>query len=127
MHTPYSEIFGHSPDFEVTYKIFSPEEGGRKTPAYQGIRWDFSYEEYADEGFMIWPEILDGSTSEVLKTGTPIPNYGKATMWILNFQLRSLHQKRIKIGVRGYFMEGRQKVSVCEVIQIAGLFSNSTE
>lgn len=98
MRKPYSEIFGHLPDFEVAYRVFSPEEGGRKTPAFQGIRWDFMYEEYPQENSMVYPEVVDVNTREVFVSETPIPEYGIATMWILNPKLRSMHQKRIKLG-----------------------------
>lgn len=43
--TPYAEVFGREADFQVTYHLFSAEEGGRYTPAYQGIRWDIRYED----------------------------------------------------------------------------------
>ncbi len=127
MHKPYLEVFGHLPDFEVTYRIFSPEEGGRKTPVFQGIRWDFTYEDYPSEGFMIYPEIIDVNTKVAIEAEVAIPDYGIATMWILNSRLRGLHQKRIKLGTRGYFVEGPRKVGVCEVTRIIGLFSNPIE
>jgi uncharacterized protein (DUF433 family) len=37
-NTPYTEVFGREADFQVTYQLFTEEEGGRHTPAYQGIR-----------------------------------------------------------------------------------------
>lgn len=124
MHTPYQQLFGHSADFEVTYRLFSPEEGGRKLPPFQGIRWDFLYEEFPGEGFMIYPEIMAPQTNEIFPSGIPIPPYGIATMWILNSSLRTLHQQRLKAGTRGYFIEGPKKVGVCEVSRILGLHSN---
>jgi hypothetical protein len=30
-------------DFEAIIRIFRPDEGGRQTPAFNGIRWDFAY------------------------------------------------------------------------------------
>ncbi|MVM39715.1 hypothetical protein GO730_22425 [Spirosoma sp. HMF3257] len=101
MHKPYQEVFKHLPDFEITYHILSPEEGGSKMPAFQGIRWDFTYEEYPSERFMIYPEIIDVSTNGIFAPGIPIPKFGMATMWVLNPQLHPVHQKRIKVGVRG--------------------------
>jgi len=123
-HTSYKQLFGHIADFEVTYRLFSAEEGGRKLSPFQGIRWNFMYEEFPKESFMIYPEILDAQTKEVFPTDIPIPQYGIATMWILNPSLRSLHQQRIEVGTRGYFTEGPQKVGVCEVMRILGLHSN---
>lgn len=127
MHIPYSERFGHLPDFEVTYHIFSVEEGGRKISAYQGIRWDFMYDEYRNALHIVYPEILNSITREPFESEVPIPENGIATMWILSPEFRPLHQQRIKPGTRGYFMEGNTKVAVCEVTRIVGLFSNPAE
>ena len=44
-------------------------------------------------------------------------------MWIINNQLRKYHQERIKIGLTGYFIEGK-RVATCEIIEIIGLLAN---
>jgi hypothetical protein len=52
-------------DFEATIRVYGPKEGGRRTPAFNGIRWDFVY---ADDGpnppslYMIWPVMLPAET-----------------------------------------------------------------
>ena len=81
MRKPYQELFGHLPDFEVTYHVYSPEEGGRKTPAYQGTRWDFIYDEDRNGSYMVYPEILNLTTREPFEPGLPIPENGLATIW----------------------------------------------
>ncbi|MGA0557009.1 hypothetical protein ACO2Q8_10185 [Larkinella sp. VNQ87] len=125
MHKPYEERAGHPPDFEVTYRLFTADEGGRRTPAFQGIRWDFLYEDFSKEAFMIWPEFLDKNGVLFAEEFEPIEPYGRALMWIVNPALRrTVHQHRIKVGTRGYFMEGLTKVGVCEVTRILGLMSN---
>ncbi|MBD2702561.1 hypothetical protein IC229_18075 [Spirosoma sp. BT702] len=127
MHIPYQELFGRQPDFEVTYHIYSPEEGGRTLPGFQGTLWDFMDDVDRNGMYMIYPEILNLTTREPFERGMPIPENGIATMWILSSKLRSLHQQRIKVGTRGYFMEGSKKVAVCEVTNIISLFSNPVE
>jgi hypothetical protein len=127
MHTPYQQLFGHAADFEVTYQLFSSEEGGRKLPAFQGILWGFLYEDFPKEGFMIYPEILDTQTKELFASGIPIPVYGIATVWILNPALRPLHQQRVQVGTRGYFSEAPKKVDVCEVTRLLDLHTNPTQ
>lgn len=42
-------------------------------------------------------------------------------MWILNGTLQKLHKERITIGLKGYVVEGRDKVAECEIIQIVNL------
>lgn len=49
-------------DFKVKYKFRSFEEGGRKTPVYQGLRSDFWYhhkDSMENNVFMIWPLFED--------------------------------------------------------------------
>jgi len=117
----YTEQFGRLPDFRVTYHLFTPEEGGRKTPAYQGIRWDFRYEDkFIHPGtWMIWPEFLD-LTGEVLALG-PIPDMGQANMFCVNTDNHTFHRQHIRPGVRGYFVEGSRRMGVCEVVEVLGL------
>lgn len=122
--TPYSTIFNRLPDFEVTYSLFTAAGGGRKTPAFQRVRWSFMYEEYPGERFMIFPEIIIAVTREIYGAGIPIPTYGLAAIWLLNSDNRLLHHSRIQVGTSGFFVEGTDKVGVCEVVRIISLFSN---
>ena len=117
---PYTEAFGREPDFRVTYRLFTAEEGGRKTSACQHIRWDFRY---ADEAvstgtWMVWPEFLDPD-GQVVPNG-PFSPVGQANMFICNPERRDFHHPHIRPGVRGFFLEGRP-VGVCEVTEVLGL------
>jgi hypothetical protein len=118
---PYTEQFGRLPDFRVTYRLFTAEEGGRKMPAYQGIRWDFRYEDKSIHTgiWMIWPEFL-GLDGEVLPPGQ-IPDLGQANMFCVNKDSHTFHRQHIQPGVRGYFVEGARRMGVCEVVEVLGL------
>ncbi|MGI4733579.1 MAG: hypothetical protein ACRYG7_00195 [Janthinobacterium lividum] len=109
------------PDFRVTYRLFTAEEGGRKTPAYQGIRWDFRYEDKAISTgtWIIHPEFL-GLNGQVLPV-EPLPMLGQSNMFILNAELRSFHRQHIRPGTCGYFVEGPHRVGVCEVVEVLRL------
>ena len=119
--TPHSEWLARLPDFRVTYRLFTAEEGGRRTPAYQGIRWDFCYEDKAISTgtWIIRPEFLD-LNGNVLPI-EPLSMMGQANIFILNPDLRSFHQQHLQPGVRGYFVEGPTRVGVCEVVEVLGL------
>ena len=119
--TNTSEAPARAPDFRVTYRLFTVDEGGRKTPAYQGIRWDFRYEDkdVSTRTWMIHPEFL-GLAGEVLPV-EPLPMVGQAHMFILNPEFKSFHRQHIRPGMRGYFVEGPHRVGVCEVAQVLGL------
>jgi hypothetical protein len=122
--TALAEFLPSPPDFRVTYRLFTAEEGGRKTPAYQGIRWDFRYEDkvISTGTFIIHPEFL-GLSGEVLPI-EPLPMSGQANMFIFNPKLRDFHRQHLHLGVRGYFVEGPHRVGVCEVVEIIGLHKN---
>ena len=123
---PYTEAFGRGPDFRVSYRLFTDEEGGRKTPAYQHIRWDFCYEDKAMPAgnWMVYPEFLDPDGS-IIPTG-PFAPFGQAAMFCLSTNRQAPHYAYIRPGVRGYFMEGPRRVGVCEVVEVLGLRQNLT-
>lgn len=122
-HISYKQIRNRECDFIVSYRFFSLEEGGRETSPTQGYRSDFMYsgDENIKQLWMIWPEFLDSENNVILDKSTPVPISGKARMWILNESLHEIHAERIKIGLKGYFVEGPRKTAECEVIQIVHL------
>ena len=125
-----TQISIHNKDFEVHYRFYTIEEGGRRQPACQGYRCDWSYE--GDDisktgGYMIWPEFQNIDGTPIME-GDPVPTSGIAKMWILSPDFRlKIHQHRLKVGVRGYFMEGSRKVAEATVSLILGLHSNCNE
>ncbi|GAA4275992.1 hypothetical protein [Aquimarina mytili] len=56
--------------------------------------------------FIIWPE-FENATGDLIESGVVLRE-GKARMWIVNKALRSYHQERIKVGTKGYFIEGNK-------------------
>ncbi|KAF2082522.1 hypothetical protein [Flavobacterium sharifuzzamanii] len=123
-HIPYEQIRKRECDFIITYRFFSPDEGGRKTEnPIQGYRSDFMYseDEEAKKLWMIWPEFLDNDDNIILDKSLRVSISGKAKMWIINEENQVLHKERIKIGLKGFFMEGPRKVAECEVVQIVNL------
>lgn len=113
-----------SDDFEALIRIYRPEEGGRRTLAANGIRWDFAY---ADDSptenlYGIYPDFFseDGSSfpkSKVLPIGMELA----ARMFILVKEQRDFHSKRIAPGVRFYCHEGPKRVAEGVVTRITGL------
>ncbi|WP_397385192.1 hypothetical protein [Prosthecobacter sp.] len=124
----YAQIRGHPPDFEVAYRFFTSEEGGRLSgPPGQHYRCDWAYsgDDIQRDGiFMIHPEFLTAE-GEVDNEEHPVALQGTATMWILIPEMRNeVHQKRIKPGIQGYFMEGNKRVAEATVTKIIALNSN---
>lgn len=127
-HISYEFIRQRPCDFIVKYKFYTKKEVGRKTgEPFQGYRSDFMYFEDEVENtiesqmWMIHPEFMDFKGDIILDKTIPVPQIGKAKMWILNEKLLDIHKKRIKIGQKGFFMEGPVKTAECEVIEIVNL------
>lgn len=117
MLTPHSNIQDMSPDFRIGYRFYTEGEGGRKTMPHQGYRSDFMYADDDDSVFMIWPcfEKSDGSIYESYKA---INETGTAVMHIVNDKSREYHKDKIRVGVKGYLVEGKRRVAVCEVLEV---------
>lgn len=106
-------------DFKVKYKFRSYEAGGRKNPAYQGIRSDFWYhhkDNAENDLFMIWP-LFEDKNGDIIDEG-PVLFEGIARMQIVNEKMLEYHLPKLKIGVKGYFMEGLRRTADCEIIEI---------
>ncbi len=128
MWTPYEILRKHPQDFDVNYKLYTQNEGGRRTLPLQGYRCDFSYDgdDIKKEGiYCIHPEFEDENGDILTDDTTPVNQCGTARMWILFNEMRQqVHKDRIKVGTKGYFMEGSRKVGEVEVTRIVGLHSN---
>ncbi len=110
-------------DFKVKYRFFSFEEGGRKTGTpVNNYRSDWLYsEDKVEDGiFMIWP-FFENQFGELISKEDYADEKGVARMHILVPEMKPLHQGRIKIGTKGFFMEGARKVAEAEVIEIVNL------
>jgi translation elongation factor EF-Tu-like GTPase len=114
-------------DFEAVIRIYGPAEGGRRIPAFNGIRWDFAYDDAQpdDTLYMIWPDFLAPDASSV-PPGQPLPSDTDlpARMTIVVDEMRPiLHQKRIAPGTRFFCHEGPRRVAQGVVTRITGLFT----
>ena len=131
MHMPYGQGKVPRPDFKVKYSFLTYEEGGRRNLPFQGLRCDFSYEGDSISQstiYMIHPEFLDDNDNVIVDDNTPVGKTDHAFMWILNPEMRKeVHQKRIRIGVKGFLQEGQKRIASVEVIEIIGLHENPTE
>jgi hypothetical protein len=118
-------------DFETTIRIYRADEGGRRTPAFNGIRWDFAYAEDQPPStlYMIWPDFfaVDGQslpTDKPLPAGVDLP----ARMYVVVDEMRAeVHRHRIAPGVRFFCQEGRRRVAEGMVTRATGLHNARTK
>lgn len=104
-----NQLYLKPADFEAVIRIYSFEEGGRATPTFNGIRWDFGYAEppMPNEIYMIWPDFFAENgdslnTYDSLPIGVELP----ARMLILMDKMREFHRQNIHKGTRFYCHEG---------------------
>lgn len=110
-------------DFEVEYRFYRPDEGGRTVTPAQGYRSDWSYEgdKIGKTGiYMIWPIFLTES-GDLVEWDQRVSDSGKALMHIVVDEALPIHAARIKPGVRGYFMEGPNRVAEATVTKVLAL------
>lgn len=129
MWQSYESRLGHPADFRVRYRFFTLEEGGRKRLPVQGYRCDFALEQdFAQPTValrVIHPEFEDASGRLMKDDSAPVLASGTARMWILMPEARGQrHIHDLKLGLKGYFMEGPRRVAEVEIVEIIGLYSN---
>lgn len=131
MHTPYDIKLKHPADFKVKYRFYSEQEGGKKTLPKQGYRADFWYyhEEQPDPNsiYMIWPEFEDEFGNVITDSSISIAQEGTARMWIIMAGMRKFHRDKIKVGLKGYVMEGSRRVAECQVLELLALETNPAD
>ncbi|PML82179.1 MULTISPECIES: hypothetical protein [Vibrionaceae] len=122
----YEEIRGHKQDFEVSYRLYPPSEGGLQSPS-QHMRCDFAYAEDNVEKsgiYMIHPEFLDQNGMPIPE-GVPIPSRGLASMWVLVPEMREkVHIQKLQVGTKGYFMSGSRRLGEVQVTRLVDLLKN---
>ena len=113
-------------DFEAIIRVYGPKEGGRRTPAFNGIRWDFAYADDASDPpnlYMIWPDFF-AADGRSLPTDQPLPIGVElmARMTVVMDEMRAeVHRARIVPGVRFFCHEGPRPVAEGVVTRITGL------
>jgi translation elongation factor EF-Tu-like GTPase len=127
--TPLHRLYKQPDDFEAVIRIFTSDEGGRRTPPFNGIRWDFAYsgDDVKTTGLsMIWPDFVDEAGNslpidQALPIGLPL----EARMTVVVDEMRAkLHRARISVGTEFFCHEGTKRVAAGAVTKITGLFAD---
>lgn len=113
-------------DFEAVIRVYTPQEGGRLSPAFNGIRWDFAYEEVSgiQDLYMIWPDFFD-EHGDSFAEGRPLPlsiELPARMIVLIDDMRRQVHRLRIREGVKFYCHEGARRVAEGRVTRITGLY-----
>lgn len=91
---------------------------------FNGYRSDWLYDGddlYVEGLSIIWPT-FENESGEILENQISVLRDGFARMTVVVPEIRiSTHQQRIKIGTKGFFMEGSRKVAKAEVVEILDL------
>ena len=110
-------------DFEARLRFFTKEEGGRRSPIFNGIRWDLTYADEPGGLYMIPPDIVDeNGDSFARETQLSVDTPLAARMFIVVDEMREqVHRSRLRVGVKFFLREGARLVAEGEVTRITGL------
>lgn len=118
-------------DFEAEIRIRRENEGGRKSPASNGVRWDLGYAEdkVADGLWMIHPWFLSPSGDFLdFNVKLPVNTLLTARMYVLDDYWRTrLHQTKARVGTRFYCHEGHKRVAEGRITRILDLHKEREE
>jgi hypothetical protein len=107
-------------DFEAVIRIFTSEEGGRLTPTFNGIRWDFCYADDRPEECLwaIYPDFFD-SSGNTIPRDVPLPMaIGSCTrMSVLNDGYEKQYIVNAFKSARNFFATKRLGVSPLVVLR----------
>jgi hypothetical protein len=122
----YEERLGFPCDFKVKYRFYDESEGGRPVPPRQGYHSDFAFE--SDDIrltglYMIWPEFEDDAGG-ILPENHVVPKSGTARMWVVADEARRAVRRKVRPGVRGFFMEQGRKTAEVVITAVVALETN---
>jgi len=110
--------------FEAEVTIYTAAEGGRQTPAYNGIRWDFALADDSDSPrlFMIWPDFRTPE-GEPRLVDAPLHISQKliARFYPEIRHIESLPLSKIMNGTVFYCHEGPRRVAIGTVTCVKNL------
>ena len=108
--------------FAAKIRILPEDEGGRRMPPFNRIRWDFGYatDAPAQEIYMIWPEFLDVAGQPIADKIPLVGDYA-AKMRIVSPKAVAYHSTRISIGTQFHCHEGARIVATGIVTKILAL------
>jgi len=72
---------------------------------------------------MIWPEFEDGAGG-IFPENQVVPKSGTARMWVVADEARRVVRRKVRHGVRGFFMEQGQQTAEVVVTAVVGLHTN---
>jgi hypothetical protein len=112
-------------DFEADIEVLPPTQSVRRTPAVNGIRWDFQYAAPPGTYHVIHPDFIDAA-GHPLPPNLPLQGHLKARMRIVFDDMRPYHRPLIHSGVRFTCMEGPHVVARGVVTRVTGLSFDDT-
>ena len=110
--------------------IFTHEQGGRRSPAFNGIRWDFALADDPSPAplFMIWPDFRD-NFDRPFPPDAPLPTNAllPARFHLSLRHVCSIPISRLKIGTLFFCHEGAQRVASGVITDVSQLSTQTGE
>ena len=129
MANPYRLYEGLLDVFEARIRILLPDEGGRKLPPYNGVRWNFRYAmgEESRHFYPLYPDFYRPETGESWQKLLPLPvnEWLFARMYCIDNASRiQVHQMFVRPGTVFYGCEGSRIIAEGTVTRLTGLFED---
>lgn len=114
--------FERCPDFEAEITILTAQQGGRKSPLFNGIRWDFGYLEDPPDSeiYMIHPLFIDDH-GDPYPFSQQIEGTLKAHMFIMVREIVPYHKARLAVGTEFQCREASKALANGRVTRLIGL------
>jgi hypothetical protein len=118
-------LYERSDDFEGFVRILTEREGGRRSPPFNGIRWDLRYfSQGDDQASMVWPEFID-ELGDTIPVDRPVTGFVKARFYVISEAMRSFHHQQARPGVGFFCVEGVKVCAAGVITRVTGLASNA--
>lgn len=127
MPAPYRLYPEFNLDFEARVRLLRADEGGRNSPPYNGIRWDFEYAQDKPRVAYMWlyPDFFDPITGDSWQEmPLPVDEWLHVRVSVFSEHMRPVHQSKIRQGTSFYYCEGNRIVAEGTVTRIIGLFES---
>lgn len=113
-------------DFEGVVRILTEREGGRRTPPFNGIRWDLRYfHEDDSHASMVWPEFID-EAGDMLPTDKPIIGFVRARFYVIADEMRPFHRQQARPSIGFFCVEGSKVCAAGVITRVTGLVGGSS-
>jgi hypothetical protein len=121
-------LYQQQDDFEAMVRILEEKEVGRRTPLFNGIRWDLRYwhQSLEDGCSMVWPEFIEAS-GDMIPADLPVVGLVRARFYVIAPEMREFHRRQARPGIGLFCVEGARVCAAGVITKITGLVDDPAQ